>query len=221
LKDGSPNIRELGAIAPTMRLKDQAIHPISLPLTHNNQRIRAIARRPHNAPPQRDTGPRVNDRVRSPEIRLIGAEGENVGVVTPERAMEMAVAVGLDLVEISPNAEPPVCKIMDFGKFKYETQKKEAEARKKQKIIEIKEIKFRPNTDIHDYGVKMRSVVKFLDNGDKVKITMRFRGREMAHLELGRNLLERVATDIEEFAKIDAMPKMEGRQMIMMISPTK
>ena len=135
--------------------------------------------------------------------------------------MEMAVAVGLDLVEISPNAEPPVCKIMDFGKFKYETQKKEAEARKKQKIIEIKEIKFRPNTDIHDYGVKMRSVVKFLDNGDKVKITMRFRGREMAHLELGRNLLERVATDIEEFAKIDAMPKMEGRQMIMMISPTK
>ena len=135
--------------------------------------------------------------------------------------MEMAVAVGLDLVEISPNAEPPVCKIMDFGKFKYETQKKEAEARKKQKIIEIKEIKFRPNTDIHDYGVKMRSVVKFLDNGDKVKITIRFRGREMAHLELGRNLLERVATDIEEFAKIDAMPKMEGRQMIMMISPTK
>lgn len=133
----------------------------------------------------------------------------------------MAIDVGLDLVEISPNASPPVCKIMDFGKFKYETQKKEAEARKKQKIIEIKEVKFRPNTDTHDYDVKMRNVVKFLENGDKVKITMRFRGREMAHLELGRNLLERVADDTEELGKIDSMPKMEGRQMIMMISPSK
>ena len=187
----------------------------------NNQRIRAIARRPHNAPPQRDTGPRVNEKIRGPEIRLIGAEGENVGVVSPERALEMAIDVGLDLVEISPNAAPPVCKIMDFGKFKYETQKKEAEARKKQKIIEIKEVKFRPNTDTHDYDVKMRNVFKFLENGDKVKITMRFRGREMAHLELGRNLLERVAADTEEMGKIDSMPKMEGRQMIMMISPTK
>jgi len=186
-----------------------------------NLRIRAIARRPHNAPPQRDTGPRVNEKVRAPEIRLIGAEGENVGVVTPERALEMAIEVGLDLVEISPNASPPVCKIMDFGKFKYETQKKEAEARKKQKIIEIKEVKFRPNTDTHDYEVKMRNVYKFLENGDKVKITMRFRGREMAHLELGRNLLERVANDTEELGKIDSMPKMEGRQMIMMISPSK
>jgi len=133
----------------------------------------------------------------------------------------MAVAAGLDLVEISPNAEPPVCKIMDFGKFKYETQKKEAEARKKQKIIEIKEIKFRPNTDVHDYDVKLRSVMKFLENGDKVKITMRFRGREMAHLELGRDLLERVAADVENVAKVDAMPKLEGRQMVMMISPIK
>ncbi len=135
--------------------------------------------------------------------------------------MEMADEVGLDLVEISPNASPPVCKIMDFGKFKYETQKRESEARKKQKIIEIKEVKFRPNTDVHDYDVKMRNVFKFLDNGDKVKVTLRFRGREMAHLELGRALLERVADDVEEVAKIDAMPKMEGRQMIMMISPTK
>lgn len=202
-----------------MRLKTGAFRRISHHLTHNNQRIRVIARRPHNAPPQRDTGPRVNEKVKGPEIRLIGAEGENVGVVTPERALEMAIDVGLDLVEISPNAAPPVCKIMDFGKFKYETQKKEAEARKKQKIIEIKEVKFRPNTDIHDYEVKMRNVVKFLENGDKVKITMRFRGREMAHLELGRNLLQRVAADTEELGKVDSMPKMEGRQMIMMISP--
>ena len=141
--------------------------------------------------------------------------------MTPERGYEMALDVGLDLVEISPNANPPVCKIMDFGKFKYETQKKEAEARKNQKIIEIKEVKFRPNTDTHDYDVKMRNVFKFLENGDKVKVTMRFRGREMAHLDLGRQLLERVADDTEELGKIDSMPKMEGRQMIMMITPTR
>ncbi|NNK78645.1 MAG: translation initiation factor IF-3 [Litoreibacter sp.] len=180
-----------------------------------------MARRPHNAPPVRETGPRVNDRIRADEIRLIGAEGENVGVVTPARAMEMADDAGLDLVEISPNANPPVCKIMDFGKYKYETQKKEAEARKKQKIIEIKEVKFRPNTDTHDYDVKMRNVFKFLDNGDKVKVTLRFRGREMAHLNLGRELLERVAADVEGVGKVENMPKMEGRQMIMLIGPAK
>ncbi len=167
----------------------------------------------------RDTGPRVNDKIRAPEIRLIGAEGENIGVVSPERGMDLARDAGLDLVEISPNANPPVCKIMDFGKYKYETQKRESEARKKQKTIEIKEVKFRPNTDTHDYDVKMRNVVKFLGNGDKVKVTLRFRGREMAHLELGRSLLERVAADVEEIGKIDNMPKMEGRQMVMMISP--
>ncbi len=131
----------------------------------------------------------------------------------------MAEEAGLDLVEISPNATPPVCKIMDFGKFKYEQQKKEAEARKKQKIIEIKEVKFRPGTDKHDYDVKMRSVLKFLGNGDKVKVTLRFRGREMAHQDLGRQLLEQIATDITEFGKIENMPKMEGRQMVMMIGP--
>jgi translation initiation factor IF-3 len=133
----------------------------------------------------------------------------------------MATEVGLDLVEISPNAEPPVCKIMDFGKYKYEQQKKESEARKKQKIIEVKEIKFRPNTDTHDYEVKMRSVTKFLDNGDKVKITMRFRGREMAHQDLGRLLLERVSEDTKEIGKIDSIPKLEGRQIVMLINPTK
>ncbi|MDO7557193.1 MAG: translation initiation factor IF-3 [Loktanella sp.] len=150
---------------------------------------------------------------------MIGADGENAGVVSPERAMEMAEEAGLDLVEISPNANPPVCKIMDYGKFKYETQKKEAEARKKQKIIEIKEIKFRPNTDSNDYEVKMRSVFKFLEGGDKVKITLRFRGREMAHQELGRQLLERVAEDTKEAGKIENFPKMEGRQMVMLIGP--
>ena len=167
----------------------------------------------------RDTGPRINSNIRAPEIRLIGAEGENEGVVPPSRGMELAEQAGLDLVEISPNATPPVCKVMDYGKFKYEQQKREAEARKKQKTIEVKEIKFRPNTDTHDYEVKMRNVAKFLENGDKVKISLRFRGREMAHLDLGRQLLERVAEDTKEIGKVENMPKMEGRQMIMMIGP--
>lgn len=162
----------------------------------------------------------MNDRIRAPEIRLIGAEGENLGVVQPREALAMAEEAGLDLVEISPNATPPVCKIMDFGKFKYETQKREAEARKNQKTIEIKEVKFRPNTDTHDYDVKMRNVVKFLQNGDKVKVTLRFRGREMAHQHLGRELLERVAEDVKDIGKVENMPKIEGRQMVMMIGPT-
>ncbi len=191
-------------------MRHQSIH---------GKRTDTIARRPHNAPPTRDTGPRVNDRIRAPEIRLIGAEGENLGVQPPRRAMELAEQAGLDLVEISPNANPPVCKIMDFGKFKYEQQKRESEARKKQKIIEVKEVKFRPGTDIHDYDVKMRNVLKFLEKGDKVKITLRFRGREMAHQNLGRELLERVAEDVKELGKVENMPKMEGRQMIMMIGP--
>ncbi len=133
--------------------------------------------------------------------------------------MQLAADAGLDLVEISPNANPPVCKIMDFGKFKYEQQKRESEARKKQKIIEVKEVKFRPNTDTHDYEVKMKNVYKFLEKGDKVKVTLRFRGREMAHQNLGRELLERVAEDIKELGKVENMPKMEGRQMVMMIGP--
>ncbi len=133
--------------------------------------------------------------------------------------MAMAAEAGLDLVEISPNATPPVCKIMDFGKFKYEQQKREAEARKKQKTIEIKEIKFRPGTDTHDYDVKMRSVQKFLGEGDKVKVTLRFKGREMAHQQLGMELLNRVAADVQEIGKIENMPKLEGRQMVMMIGP--
>jgi translation initiation factor IF-3 len=185
----------------------------------HHRRTPAIARRPHNAPPQRETGPRVNDRIRGGEIRLIGADGENVGVVSPARALAMAEEAGLDLVEISPNAEPPVCKIMDFGKYKYEQQKREAEARRKQHIIEIKEIKFRPGTDTHDYDVKMRSVMKFLAEGDKVKVTLRFRGREMAHQQLGLELLNRVAADVGDAGKIESMPKLEGKQMVMMIGP--
>ena len=133
----------------------------------------------------------------------------------------MAADAGLDFVEISANSSPPVCKIMDFGKYKYEQQKKEAEARKKQKTIEVKEIKFRPNTDTHDYEIKMRSVKKFLENGDKVKVTLRFRGREMAHVELGQSLLERVVEDISEVGKVDEIPKVEGRQMVMVINPIK
>ncbi|MFD1058214.1 translation initiation factor IF-3 [Paracoccus fistulariae] len=178
-----------------------------------------MARRPHNAPPTRDTGPRVNERIRVSEIRLIGPDGENVGVVPPSVGLEMAQEAGLDLVEISPNATPPVCKVMDLGKFKYEQQKREAEARKKQKVIEVKEIKFRPGTDIHDYDVKMRSVMKFLEAGDKVKVTLRFRGREMAHQDLGLELLNRVKDDVGEAGKVEAMPKLEGRQMVMMIAP--
>ena len=162
----------------------------------------------------------MNDRIRADEIRLIGADGDNVGVVVPSRAMELAEQAGLDLVEISPNANPPVCKIMDYGKYKYEQQKRESEARKKQKVIEVKEVKFRPNTDTHDYDVKMRNVMKFLENGDKVKVTLRFRGREMAHQELGRDLLHRVAEDTKEVGKVENMPKMEGRQMIMIIGPS-
>lgn len=181
--------------------------------------LKPIARRPHNAPPTRDTGPRVNERIREDQIRLIGPEGENIGLSTPAYGMQLAAEAGLDLVEISPNASPPVCKVMDFGKFKYEQQKRESEARKKQKIIDVKEIKFRPNTDSHDYDVKLRNIVKFLENGDKVKATMRFRGREMAHQNLGLELLQRVAKDVEEIGKVENMPRLEGRQMVMMIGP--
>ncbi len=201
------------------RALDSATGRVYFRARQTARRSITIARRPHNAPPSRDTGPRVNDRIRAPEIRLIGAEGENLGVVTPAKGLALAEEAGLDLVEISPNATPPVCKIMDFGKFKYEQQKRESEARKKQKTIEIKEVKFRPGTDTHDYDVKMRNVLRFLEGGDKVKITLRFRGREMAHQQLGVELLNRVAADVAELGKVENMPKLEGRQMVMMIGP--
>ena len=187
----------------------------------NNPRTTTIGRRPHNAPPVRETGPRINERIRGGDVRLIGADGENVGVVSPERALSLAEEAGLDLVEISPTAVPPVCKIMDYGKFKFETQKKEADARRNQKVVEIKEVKFRPGTDVHDYDVKMRSVTKFLEEGDKVKVTLRFRGREMAHQELGKALLDRISDDTKAIGKIESFPRLEGRQMVMMIGPAK
>jgi translation initiation factor IF-3 len=161
----------------------------------------------------------VNKQISALQVRLIDADGENVGVVLVEDALERALDVGLDLVEISPNADPPVCKITDSGKLKYESQKKKAEARKKQKTIDIKEIKMRPNIDQHDYDTKMRSIHRFIAEGDKVKVTLRFRGREMAHQELGMNVLNRVRDDLEETAKVEQFPKMEGRQMIMVMAP--
>ncbi|AGF73935.1 translation initiation factor IF-3 [Bartonella australis AUST/NH1] len=164
-------------------------------------------------------GPRSNQDIRVPCVQLINVEGQHQGVVATQEALAMAADVGLDLVEIVPNAEPPVCKIIDLGKLKYQNQKKAAETRKKQKIIEIKEIKIRPNVDIHDYEVKLRAVRRFIDNGDKVKVTLRFRGREMAHQDLGMKLLQRVKEDTNEIAKIESEPKLEGRQMVMVIVP--
>ena len=152
-------------------------------------------------------------------MRCIDPDGEQLGVLDTSEAIRKAEDFGLDLVEVQPNADPPVCKILDYGKFKYEAQKRANEARKKQKIIEVKEIKLRPNIDEHDYQVKMRNVQKFLDAGDKVKVTLRFRGREMAHQDLGANVLTRVREETDEFAKVEATPKMEGRQMIMVLAP--
>ncbi len=168
--------------------------------------------------PEKD-GPRINQDIDVPKIRLVDADGEMVGVVTVAEGIEMAEEVGLDLVEVSPNADPPVCKILDYGKLKYETQKKKAEARKKQKVIEVKEIKLRPGIEEHDYQVKMRSMRRFLEEGDKVKVTLRFRGREMAHQDLGVKVLDRVKEDMDELAKVEQMPLMEGRQMIMVFAP--
>jgi translation initiation factor IF-3 len=157
--------------------------------------------------------------ISSPKVLLIGAAGEKMGEVDTDSALAMAEDEGLDLVEVSPNADPPVCKILDYGKLKYQEQKKASEARKRQKTVDVKEIKMRPNIDTHDYDVKMRNVVKFLEGGDKVKVTMRFRGREMAHQELGMDVLNRVRDDVEELSKVEAVPKMEGRQMIMVLAP--
>ena len=164
-------------------------------------------------------GPRVNEEIRVREVQLIDHTGANKGVVETQAAIEMAVAAGLDLVEIAPNSSPPVCKILDYGKYKYQAQKKAAEARKKQKVVEIKEIKLRPMIDDHDYDVKMRSMKRFFEEGDKVKITLRFRGREMAHQELGHKLLNRVKSDTVEIAKVESEPRFEGRQIVMVLSP--
>lgn len=168
--------------------------------------------------PTRD-GPRANEEITAREVQLIDQSGENHGRVPIRQALEMAQEAGLDLVEIAPNSEPPVCKILDHGKYKYQAQKKAAEARKKQKIVEIKEIKMRPNIDTHDYDVKMRSMHRFFDDGDKVKVTLRFRGREMAHQELGVALLNKVREQVEQIAKVESEPRLEGRQMVMVLAP--
>lgn len=184
----------------------------------NKQWRVSIARPNHDTPPSND-GPRINEAIKARSVRCIDPEGEQLGILSIDDALDRAANFGMDLVELQPNAEPPVCKILDYGKYKYQAQKRANEARKKQKIIEVKEIKLRPNIDQHDYNVKMKAVEKFIDGGDKVKITLRFRGREMAHVELGAALLERVKAEIDEYAKVEALPKMEGRQMIMILAP--
>ena len=170
------------------------------------------------AAPTRD-GPRVNEEIRSPQVRLIDQDGEMQGVLTAREAQHRAYLVGLDLVEISPNADPPVVKILDYGKFKYEQQKKKNEAKKKQKVIEIKEIKVRPNIDENDYQVKLRAMKTFIEEGDKVKVTLRFRGREMAHQDIGVKVLERIRTEMDPTSKVEQMPRLENRQMVMVLSP--
>jgi translation initiation factor IF-3 len=170
------------------------------------------------APPPKD-GPRINDMIDVRQVRLVGADGDMVGVVSIHAALEAADEAGLDLVEVSPNADPPVCKLLDYGRFKYEAQKKKNEARKKQKVIEVKEIKLRPGIEDHDYFIKMKAARKFLENGDKVKVTMRFRGRELAHQDIGARVLDKVRDELDEAAKVEQMPKMEGRQMVMVVSP--
>jgi translation initiation factor IF-3 len=170
------------------------------------------------APVQKD-GPRINDEIRVREVHLIDKDGHNLGNMTPAEALVKAQEAGLDLVEISPNATPPVVKILDFGKYKYQEQKKQAEARKKQKVVEVKEIKLRPMIDDHDYNVKMRAMERFFEEGDKVKVTLRFRGREMAHQELGYQLLNRVKEDTTKLAKVEQDARFEGRQVVMVLAP--
>ena len=171
-----------------------------------------------NFTPTRE-GPRINEDIAAMRVRLVDERGQMVGVIGRNEALTLAANAGLDLVEVAPNADPPVCKILDYGKFKYEEQKKKNEARKKQKIIEVKEIKLRPSIDDHDYEVKMRAMNKFIEEGDKVKVTMRFRGRELAHQDIGMNVLMRVRDDLDAIAKVEQMPRMEGRQMVMVMAP--
>jgi translation initiation factor IF-3 len=173
---------------------------------------------PAIAAPKRN---RVNEEITAPQVRLIGADGDQIGVIDTETAQERATQEGLDLVEIVPNAEPPVCRLMDYGRFRFDQKKKQAEARKKQKQVQIKEVKFRPGTDIGDYQVKLRNLTRFLQDGDKAKVTMRFRGREHAHRELGLDLLRRVEADLSGISIVEQQPQMEGRQMVMVLGPKK
>ena len=170
------------------------------------------------APPVK-SGPRFDELIQSDKVRVIDENGENIGVMYTREAIEQAASVGLNLVEVSPNADPPVCKFLDVGKYRYEAQKKANLARKSQKTQEIKEIKVRPNIDDHDYDVKLKAMHKFIEHGDKVKVTLRFRGREMAHQHLGMDLLKRVQEDMGEVTKVESFPRLEGRQMVMVLAP--
>lgn len=164
---------------------------------------------------------RINAEIRTPEVRLIGSDGEQLGVLKIGEALRLSEEAELDLVEIAPNASPPVCRIMDYGKFRYQEQKRQQEAKAKQKVVNVKEVKFRPATDEGDYQVKLRNVRRFIESGDKAKITLRFRGREMAHQELGMQVLERVRDDLGDLVQVEAMPKLEGRQMVMVLAPKR
>jgi len=164
---------------------------------------------------------RINGEIRIPEVRLIGVDGEQLGVIRTAEALQLAEQNDVDLVEIAPNAAPPVCRLMDYGKFKYQEQKRQHEARAKQKVIQVKEVKFRPGTDEGDYQVKLRNLKRFIEDGDKAKVTLRFRGREMTHQEIGMRVLERVRDDLAEIGQVESMPKLEGRQMIMVLAPRK
>ena len=164
-------------------------------------------------------GPKINERIRTPEVQVINSEGKNLGTLSTRKAIEIAREEGLDLIEISPNANPPVCKIIDVGKYKYNMQKKANKAKKKQKIVNLKEIKLRPGTEIHDYNFKIKNANKFLKKGDKVKFTVRFKGREMQHTHLGNKLMDRIINDTANLGKIEVSPKFEGRQIIMIIQP--
>lgn len=164
---------------------------------------------------------RINGEIRVNEVRLIGIEGEQLGIIKLAQALDMAEENDVDLVEIAPNAAPPVCRLMDYGKFRYQEQKRQQEARAKQKVVQIKEVKFRPATDEGDYNVKLRNVRRFIEDGDKVKVSLRFRGREMAHQELGMRVLERVRDDVEDICQVESFPRLEGRQMVMVLAPRK
>jgi translation initiation factor IF-3 len=191
------------------------------------RKYRAGARRPdffdfwESRTIAQDKAQRINDEITAPEVRLVGVEGEQLGIVNIRAALQMAEEAEVDLVEIAPLAQPPVCKMMDFGKFKYQEAKRAHEAKLKQKQVQVKEVKFRPGTDDNDYQIKLRNLTKFLQDGDKAKITLRFRGREMAHQEFGMRMLERIKADLTEVAQVEQFPKMEGRQLIMVLAPTK
>jgi translation initiation factor IF-3 len=197
-------------------IETQSVCPIP---RNRHEGERTIARRPFRPQQVVKEGPRVNKDIDADPIQLITSDGDNQGPTPLSDALAAAEEEGLDLVEIAPNSEPPVCKILDYGKYKFQAQKKANEARKRQKTIDVKEIKMRPNIDTHDYDVKMRNMRRFFEEGDKVKVTLRFRGREMAHQNLGAELLQKVKLDVEEIAKVEFEPKLEGRQMIMVLAP--